>query len=115
MDGKIPFKIQRHSTNRVKLLNSHNSKISIMVQLSSRDRRSIIGKNLFFISDLTCKNLWSSSATEIKRSIPYAPVPPRDIWRLQYLQKFLFYYSTLDSESPSANYTKDLISSLCIS
>lgn len=86
-----------------------------MSQISSRDRRSILGTNLFYIRELTNLNPWSSSASAIKNSLTNVSIPNVDFWRLGYLSKLLMVRRNLDIDSEDYSYINDLINSLCIS
>ena len=47
------------------LIDSNNYTIRIIAQLSSRDRRSIIGSNLFYIRDISNINPWNNAANNL--------------------------------------------------
>ena len=97
------------------LMKSNNPVIRVIAQLSARDRRSILGRNLFFIRDLTDLNPWNNTASTIRQSIPAIMTPINDVWRLEYLTKLLSERVVVESNFENIDHIQGLIDSLCIS
>ena len=74
------------------LLASASYEVQVLSRLFARDRKSVTGKNLALIRELTGLNPWSASLGSIRSALisqEKVEVPPTDIWRLPYLVSLL--------------------------
>ena len=85
-----------------------------MVQITSRDRRSVLGTNLYHLREITQLNPWTVTATQISNDTPISVVPASDQWRIEYLSKLLTIRNTMDSENVERAHINHLIEGICI-
>ena len=98
------------------LLKSPTKEVLLMANLSARDVRTTVGKNLRYLQGESGKDPWITSPDELRQSLfsQKADAPEGDRWRLSYLAKLLedrgqHYYECKDTLNHS-----NLIDSLCI-
>ena len=76
-----------------------------------------IGKNVWFLNNLTNANIVVTSKFKVKQLIPINPIPANDQWRIRLLQVLLD--ARKEKNSAKLNLTKDqlndMLQSLCIS
>ena len=76
-----------------------------------------IGKNVWFLNNLTNVNIVVTSKFKVKQLIPINPIPANDQWRIRLLQVLLD--ARKEKNSAKLNLTKDqlndMLQSLCIS
>ena len=99
-----------------RLLNSRSDEVRLLAQLTGRDATSTTGRNLRNIHLETGLDPWSSPSYQIgdKLSQLVAPVPPQDLWRLEYLQKLLIKRYDMEVDVQETKNITKLIDSLCI-
>ena len=98
------------------LLKSPTKEVLLMANLSARDVRSTVGKNLRYLQLESGQDPWITSPADLRQSLSSqkADAPEDDRWRLRYLAKLLeergqHYYECKDTLNHS-----NLIDSLCI-
>ena len=88
-----------------------------MSKILLSDPRSTIGKNVWFLNNLTNENIVVTSKFKVKQLIPINPIPANDQWRIRLLQVLLD--ARKEKNSAKLNLTKDqlndMLQSLCIS
>ena len=101
------------------LLASASYEVQVLSRLLARDRKSVIGKNLALIREMTGLNPWGASLIRIKAALvlqEHVEVPPTDIWRVPYLVSLLSqrnhaYFMAAEEEQSRLS---DLINSLVV-
>ena len=91
--------------------------MQVLSRFLARDRRSVTGRNLWLIHELTNLNPWAAQYGRLRAALhaeETVAVPDQDRWRLQYLVSLLrqrgeAYYQVLDNEVEALT---DLINSL---
>ena len=100
-----------------KLLQSPSKEIRFLSKILLSDPRSTIGKNVWFLNNLTNENIVVTSKFKVKQLIPINPIPANDQWRIRLLQVLLD--ARKEKNSAKLNLTKDqlndMLQSLCIS
>ena len=98
------------------LLKSPTREVLVMANISARDVRSTVGKNLHFISVESGKDPWNTSPGELKSVLTSqkTEVPIQDKWRLEYLARLLEERGQLHYECKDTRMHSSLIDSLCI-
>ena len=98
------------------LLKSPTREVLVMANISARDVRSTVGKNLHFISVESGKDPWNTSPGELKSVLTSqkTEVPLQDKWRLEYLARLLGERGHLYYECKNTRMHSNLIDSLCI-
>ena len=97
------------------LLKSPAREVLVMANISARDVRSTVGKNLHFISVESGKDPWNTSPGDLKSVLTSqkAEVPFQDMWRLKYLARLLEERGQLYYECQDTRMHSNLIDSLC--
>ena len=100
-----------------KLLQSPSKEIRFLSKILINDPRSTIGKNDWFLDNLTNVSIVVTSNSKVKQLIPINPIPANDQWRIRLLQVLLD--ARKEKNSAKLNLTKDqlndMLQSLCIS
>ena len=100
-----------------KLLQSPSKEIRFLSKILINDPRSTIGKNVWFLDNLTNVSIVVTSKHKVKQLIPINPIPANDQWRIRLLQVLLD--ARKEKNSAKLNLTKDqlndMLQSQCIS
>ena len=86
--------------------------------LVSRDLRSVTGRNLELVRQLSGEDPWVASPTRVKESLmerELVEVPERDTWRCSYLRKLLEQrqFAHYNGDTDREIHLSQLIDSLC--
>ena len=86
--------------------------------LVSRDMRSVTGRNLELVRQLSGQDPWAASPTRVKESLmerELVGVPERDTWRCSYLRKLLEQrqFAHYNGDTDTEIHLSDVIDSLC--
>ena len=72
-----------------KLLQSPSKEIRFLSKILINDPRSTIGKNVWFLDNLTNVSMVVTRNFKVKQLIPINPIPANDQWRIRLLQVLL--------------------------
>ena len=100
-----------------KLLSSPSKEIRFLSKILLNDHRSTIGKNVWFLNDLTKVNIVETSKIQMKRLIPIDPIPDNDKWRINLLTVLLEARKTKNWQQLNLDKQQldEMIESLCSS
>ena len=93
--------------------------ISILANLVARDVRSVTGRNIKLISELSGSNLWSESPGKVRAGLMEAEIvnfEKEDSWRVNYLGSLLQHRQEWQYRGDKEQVAKvqSLIDSLCV-
>ena len=97
------------------LLRSPCKEVLLMANLSARDVRSSVGRNLRYLQVESGLDPWTMSPAQLRSALfnSKAQTPQEDRWRLSYLARLLQERGQLHYECKDTLYHSSLIDSLC--
>ena len=98
-----------------KLVRSPSAEVAVMVEVASRDARSVTAGNLRLLNDLTKLDCAVESSWIVKRALPVVEVPDKERWRVGLLDILLRQRSELEKEALDSSRTNAMLASLCYS
>ena len=98
-----------------KLLNSPSKEIRFLSKILVNDRRSTIGKNIWYLNHTTDSDILNTSSSEFQKKLPVNDVPSNEQYRVRLLTPLLKVRETNKFEelNITKKQTSDLINSLC--
>ena len=117
-DGKMSLRNQvysRYSKILKKLLNSPSKEIRFLSKVLVSDPRSIIGKNIWYLNNLTKIDVSRADSFEFKRLLPVNIIPDNEKYRLGLLTTLLQVRENkqFNEFNLTKKMTQELIDSLC--
>ena len=99
------------------LRQSISKEVRLLFNLMARDLQSTTAKNIKFVESAACCNLWTVNQSELKLKIhlgQLVTIPPRDLWRVDYLSSLLKQFSGAKylAQAERMSYIQELINSL---
>ena len=98
------------------LLSSPCREVVLMANLSARDVRTTVGKNLMYLREESSLDSWSVSPSDLRAAVHErkASIPVEDRWRLRYLARLLQERGQLNYDCKDRELHTSLINSLCV-
>ena len=100
-----------------KLLQSPSKEIRFLSKVLKSDTRSTLGKNIWFLNNMTNVNIILTNKYQMRSAIPKNPIPENDQWRVRLLNVLLDARKSKNYEDLNLNKEQldSMIQSLCIS
>ena len=111
----LRFVLGRYPAFYQKLVRGPSPEVAVMVEVASRDARSVTAGNLRFLNDLTKLDCAVESSWIVKRALPVVEVPDEERWRVGLLDILLRQRSELEQEAQDASRVNAMLASLCYS
>ena len=117
-DGKVSLRSQifgRYQKFLKKLLNSPSKEIRFLSKVLINDPRSTIGKNIWYLNNVTSSDILKANTIEFKRQLPVKTIPDNEKYRLGLLTTLLQVRETKQYQelNLTKKMTQGLIDSLC--
>ena len=118
--GQSSLRVQtfsKYSKFVQKLLQSPSKEIRFLSKVLKSDTRSTLGKNIWFLNNLTNVNIILTNKYQMRSAIPKNPIPENDQWRVRLLNVLLDARKSKNYEDLNLNKEQldSMIQSLCIS
>ena len=75
-----------------KLLQSPSKEIRFLSKVLKSDTRSTLGKNIWFLNNMTNVNIILTNKYQMRNAIPVDPIPENDQWRVGLLNVLLEFF-----------------------